>query len=80
MIDTKNHDSSELGDVVVQPAEPALPSEHAKRAALIVCAVLMAVGPAALALWLGVRMVETGRVLLLTVAALAAACLLLRPR
>ena len=80
MIDTKSHDHPNLADIVVVPDEPVLPSDNAKRIAVIVCAVLMTIAPAALALWIGVRMAESGRVLLLTVVPLAAACVLLRPR
>ncbi|MCA1005171.1 ABC transporter permease [Rhodococcus hoagii] len=51
-----------------------------RRILLIVCSVLAALGPATLALFIGVPANETLRILLLTVVPVAVAYVLLRPR
>jgi len=78
-MDTKTYARPTIQDVA-RPVPTEVPSRRAKRAGLILCAVLATISPAALALVIGVSIGDTARVLALTLAAVASAVLLLRPR
>lgn len=78
-MDTKTYARPTIQDDA-PPVPTEVSSERAKRAVLILCAVLATISPAALALVIGVSVADTARVLALTLAAVASAFLLLRPR